>query len=307
MCTKTSSCKSAIDCYDKMSLSLPSTYDYKLFGNYQYLNAITTVTQISPIPLTCPTGQVLIERFCCSTGYYLDGIDCVKSCPYNKLLNSVSKICESPKDGLCQTEKQLRDYKTCVTTCPTGRIVDKGICRCPNGAFIDFDANKNTISCVASCLAPKVASANGWSCECHPYSFRIGETCVSQCPLIGYPYRASSSSFECVASCLGLIENNTCIDTSVSSCPNRKVNIGSFCVCPSDSYLDSSTGMCVSKNDCLSLKSVVTKFSRFSSFILSINCIYCILAFLNVKDVYNSLNIFEILNLESCKECLSCY
>ena len=93
-----------------------NTYDYKLFGNYQYLNAITTVTQISPIPLTCPTGQVLIERFCCSTGYYLDGIDCVKSCPYNKLLNSVSNICESPKDGLCQTEKQLRDYKTCVTT-----------------------------------------------------------------------------------------------------------------------------------------------------------------------------------------------
>ena len=45
MCTKSNSCKETIDCVDKMSLGLPSTYDYKLFGNYQFLNSINNTTQ----------------------------------------------------------------------------------------------------------------------------------------------------------------------------------------------------------------------------------------------------------------------
>jgi hypothetical protein len=83
---------------------------------------------------TC--NNLLQDGYCvktCSSGYYLTGKNCVKSCPLKiKDGACVSKCAVDDfisNGNECVTSCNLRDGKICVSSCPSGKVPENGICK----------------------------------------------------------------------------------------------------------------------------------------------------------------------------------
>lgn len=174
----------------------------------------------------------------CKDGFYLDGYECVKSCPVNGFADTLNRKCIPCSEG-CATCDQTVSH---CTTCRPGFYLSGGSCvhDCPVGTFADDSGNCSL--CASSCAACSHYASHCTRCKS---LFLLDElSCDHSCPDGKYPDRQLGKCLPCSHEC------SACTGRSSSHClqcsDGYLLHITS-CVssCPNHTFADGKTASCV--------------------------------------------------------------
>eukprot|EP00347_Sterkiella_histriomuscorum_P014233 403361664 len=226
-------------------------YNYHDNGSYKCLpitdgcvNSTIADTTGLPICRKCPlecsvcgTDGLCIQ---CIAGYSLFNGKCfTDGCPPSSFFNSSTSLCEACPTG-CSHCKINGDCTKCQSTYYLNVATNKCATTCPSNFYPSAESNA-CMKCQPDCVN---CVGNNYTCtKCNSNTFLLQNSCVKQCPLVGYFHNTTARECQpCDSACeVCIADSKDCI-----TCQPNKYLHNRQCVstCPASYFAESSNNIC---------------------------------------------------------------